>query len=254
MFGIIQLHKYCYYNFINFKLYNFGRNKTYNGFSFIEILKDIKTYHYIDNQQIEADCFGFLSDGYRLIYLNETDIRDSEIVSYLSNKSLCSNFDFYFMWKYNKSNVLFSLNEYLTGPGTYGLSFETINENNQMSFDCFYLWDPKYVNQEKGIILYDYWEEFVDSEDEEKLCELSVPNFTAAMTTAKIYCAPCAYNSVFTWDEVTQEMELSINNMCFEIIPEVGEVKHPLVKWRDIYLRNDRNYQKLKNNYYPEQS
>lgn len=145
----------------------------------------------------------------------------------------------------------------LTGPGIYGTAF--IISKGETKLTSLGYWPFDYIDKQKNIIWFNYTDEHYYEDDDDKFLKLSVNDFLAAMTTAKIYSAPNAFVSVFWWDEETQIMTLSINNMFFEIDPAIGNINHPRVFWNECYYRYggeglDTQSKTLNYNYYPEKS
>lgn len=245
MLGIIEFKDKCYYRAV--WLYDSVKSITKSEPRNISDLLKLSYKSY--NQKIE-DCFGYLTDGYRKIYLHRNEIDEDELVPYLSDKSLSISYFFLSFGYGTESHHIDAVWEMFCAAGERAYVFEVVKEDGRL--DLEYMWSPmEYADDAKEILIYphNYTEADVD-------CKVSYKMFVGGINTGKIYGARDSYFTLLIWDEKTDEMELVINNMCLKIEPNMALVKHP--KLQDMFLTTyyslEARYKILKNNYYPEKS
>jgi hypothetical protein len=262
MYSIIKLKDYCKNNclFLTSLIYDYIINKydinniKYDFNDLLIDLKDIRMLAKLPNKQVLNDnCFGMISDGFRKIFLNKDEIDEQEILKYLPKSDFVINHSYYSRMSGGTSEKIEKLAVLLTGPGTYGTAFIISNGETKLTPRKLGYSPLEYIDKERNLILFYYADEYED-DAEHKLLKLSVNDFLAAMTIAKIYSAPNSFVTVFCWDEETQEMELSINNMFFKIDPAIVNINHPVAFWHDCYRDRIVQSQKLNFNCYPEKS
>jgi hypothetical protein len=264
MYSIIKFKDYCFSSTcfsMSGGIYNYltqvhGRNNFKYDFS--DILAHAKKRRtlciYPNTQNLNDNCFGMISDGFRKIFLNKDEIDEQEILKYLPKSDFIINHSYYSIVSGGSSEKIKNLSVLLTGPGTYGTAFIISNGETKLGETNLRYWPLNYIDKEKNLIWFLYADEYEDDDGEDKLLKLSVNDFLAAMTIAKIYSAPNSFVTVFCWDEETQGMELSINNMFFKIDPAIVNINHPVAFWHDCYKRQEIRSKDLVNNYYPEKS
>jgi hypothetical protein len=262
MYSIIKFRDYCFssnlilvsgiYDYL-IEVHGIDNIK----YDFNDILFYVKKWQmlckYPNNQNLNDKCFGMISDGFRKIFLYKDEIDEQEILKYLPKSDFIINHSYYSTVSSGSSEKIENLSVLLTGPGTYGTAFIISKGETKLTPSKLGYSPLEYIDKEKNLIWFFYADEYED-DAEHKLLKLSVNDFLAAMTIAKIYSAPNSFVTVFWWDEETQKMELSINNMFFKIDPAIVDINHPLVFWHECYKDRKVQSKDLNFNYYPEKS